>query len=181
MTSVPGNWFMHIKKPHHDHYDQAEITDWKDQLSKGPEKIPTEVEAGKLSMTNRQVYAQHSDTWESIQELSADTQDSHDKPSKKERVLFSDELSNKTADAYMYREEGEALFEQKVATRCDDHLKGVENGSNFKSNNNAWVGDGYLQPVVPAPRKTARVSITFSPKALPDHLPARESRGNLFS
>lgn len=181
MTSVPGNWFMHIKKPHHDHYDQAEIADWKDQLSKGPGKIPTEVEAGKLSMTNRQVYAQHSDTWKSIQELSADTQDSYDKPCKKERVLFSDELSNKTADACMYREEGEALFEQKGATRCDDHLKGAENGSNCKFNNNAWVGDGYLQPVVPAPRKTARVSIIFSPKALPDHLPARESRGNLFS
>lgn len=132
-------------------------------------------------MTNRQVYTQHSDTWESLHKLSVDTQDSYNKCSKKESVSFSDEPPNKTAGVCMYREEGEALLEQKVATRCDDHLKGAGKGPNLKLNNIAWVGDGYLQPVVPAPRKTACVSITFSPKALPDHLPARESRGNLFS
>lgn len=99
-------------------------------------------------------------------------------PSKKERVRFADETENKAAEA--------SPLKENIGPSCEENGDSLKPSSTPKASvppkavlRERQAVAPKFQKILPAPRKFSCISIDFSDKpTLPDHLPARESRGN---
>lgn len=150
--------------------------DWKKQLPPATPKGPKQckpVEYDEVELEEEEASVAEKLEYEKLREqYNKDCMEEslEPAPSKKERVRFEDDDMENVDDS---------LLKENIGPSCD--------GEKLKKSpipppkaNVLRERQPEFEKIMPAPRKFSCVSIAFSEKpSLPDHLPARESRGNM--